>query len=418
MTRRLDFNLSWINQKRLINYPRLMLITVWLILALNILFRDGWLGGFGQMIGGDFVVLYSAGLLYRENPSSLYDYNLQALSQQALISPTTLPGLNPFISPPYVAYAYSLLTFIPLPWAFILWTIAMIASALLSSYLLVKIVPDEIKIKGLSWAYLSIVILSFFPFIESLQAGQNSGLTLLLLSCALYCWVKEKYFLAGIFAGLMIYKPQFILGILILWVIWKNIKSLVGFAIVALSWVGSFYLLNGFEQYRAYLELTPTLLNLPYFEGFPAYILVTLYGFLSTIFPQSAQSYTYGLSQIVLFGSMIALALYAIRIRHEPFIEKTPVVVVALILPLLATPYALLHDLVILIPALVILARYHASRGLLYMAIITYFGTFFLTFFSAFSHVALNALLVVVLTVLIIFWLSKTQSHQASPAYH
>jgi hypothetical protein len=55
---------TWINEKRLRDYPRLMLIATWLIIVLNILFRDGWQGGLGQIIGGDFIMFYSTGRLY------------------------------------------------------------------------------------------------------------------------------------------------------------------------------------------------------------------------------------------------------------------------------------------------------------------------------------------------------------------
>ena len=407
MMKSLDGISAWINQKRLRDYPRLMLIATWLILALNILFRNGWQGGLGQIIGGDFIVLYSAGLLYRENPSSIYDYDQQALSQQTLVSPTVLPGLNPYISPPYVASAYSLLTPLPLPWAFLLWTAAMIAFAFISVKLLMGLLPAEIKAKGVSTSYLMILVLSFFPFIESLQAGQNSGLTLLLTTCVLYFYFKERYFLAGISAGLMIYKPQYVLGFLILWLVWKNIKSLAGFTLVALVWIGSFYLANGIELFIAYQNLTQTLVLLPYFEGFPAYILVTLYGLLSTILPQSAQPYTYGLTQVVLLGGLLALAYYAFRIRHKPVIERIPAITLAILLPLLATPYVLLHDLVILIPVFVVLARYNPHRELLLTVIVIYFGAFFLTLLSALSHIALNALSVIGLVIMIIWWLAR-----------
>jgi hypothetical protein len=57
-----------INAKRLRDYPRLMLFTVWIILGLNILLHQGWKGGFGQIIGGDFIMFYSTGLIYRNEP--------------------------------------------------------------------------------------------------------------------------------------------------------------------------------------------------------------------------------------------------------------------------------------------------------------------------------------------------------------
>lgn len=399
--------LPWINQQRLRDYPRLMLITTWVILAANILLRNGWQGGLGQIIGGDFIMFYSTGQLYAENPSLIYNYDQQAQLQQSLVSPTILPGLNPFMNPPYVAPIYRLLNILPLPSAFIAWTVLMIAFALITVFILVRIIPAEIAAQGLNRTQLLVLVLSFFPFIESLQAGQNSGLTLLLMTCLVYFTYKEQHFLAGTCAGLMIYKPQYVIGFLILWVVWKNIKSLSGFAIVALLWIGLFYNANGLSLFREYQSLSQVFVLLPYMRGFPAYILVTFYGLLTTLLPESTQAYSYYLSQALLVFSVIALAYYAFRIRLQPTLDRTPAIIMAILLPLLATPYALLHDLVILIPAFILWARYQPSRKLLIIAIVIYFGTFFLTLIGALTHIALNALLVISLVVLVMKWLVK-----------
>ena len=406
---------TWINQKRVRDYPRLMLIATWLILAVNVMLKDGWVGGLGQIIGGDFVVLYSTGLLYLEDPDSIYNFDRQFQIQQELISPTPLPGLNPYISPPYVAAAYSLLSVLPLPRAFIAWTVLMIILAAGSVGIFMHILPDEIKAKGLGYGQCLILVLSFFPFIESLQAGQNSGLTLFLMTCLVYFSMKEKQLLSGIFAGLMIYKPQYILGFLILWVVWKNFRALAGFALIVFVWAGTVFLLSGPQLFFSYLDLSKPLLLLPYMEGFPAYILVTLYGLLTTLFPQSTQAYLSGISQAVLVACILFLAFYAFKLRHKPTIERIPIITFAMLLPLFATPYTLLHDLVILIPGFVLWTRYNPRRELLLAAIIIYFGTFFLTLISALSHIALNALLVTGLVVLIIQWLVRERHDRANP---
>jgi hypothetical protein len=37
--------------------------------GLNLLFHQEWIGAFGQVIAGDFVVYYSIGSIYRFHPS-------------------------------------------------------------------------------------------------------------------------------------------------------------------------------------------------------------------------------------------------------------------------------------------------------------------------------------------------------------
>ena len=77
--------MSIINSNRLRDYLRLMLITTWTILALNFRLRQGWLGGLNQIIGSDFITLYSAGLAYRIDLAHLYDFTRQFSIQQVLI---------------------------------------------------------------------------------------------------------------------------------------------------------------------------------------------------------------------------------------------------------------------------------------------------------------------------------------------
>ncbi|MBN1919716.1 MAG: hypothetical protein JW892_00605 [Anaerolineae bacterium] len=106
---------------RLRIYPPLVLLGMVGVLLFDFLVSQGWQGVLGQIVGSDFVTLYAVGTAFRTAPAQLYDFAAQGALQQALIAPTSYPGLNPFISPPYVAQVYALLTLLPLPWAFGLW---------------------------------------------------------------------------------------------------------------------------------------------------------------------------------------------------------------------------------------------------------------------------------------------------------
>lgn len=279
--------MSIINAKRLRDYPRLMFITSWTILALNLLFRQGWLGALGQIIGSDFITLYGAGLANRTDLAHLYDFSVQGEIQQALIEPTLLPGTNPFISPPYVASIYSLFTYIPPALALILWTLLSVLITMGAVRLLAHLLPESIKSKLGYWQLL-IIVFSFFPFIEGLQVGQNHSLTLLLVTCVLIFTLSERWFLAGSMAGLMIYKPQLVLGFLLIWIIWRKYKALAAFATVALLWAGSYLIINGISPFLTYLNASRDLVLLPYVPGFPGYLLLTIYGFFTTLFPIEA----------------------------------------------------------------------------------------------------------------------------------
>ena len=79
-------------------------------MMLNLLLHQGWIGAFGQVIAGDFIMFYSTGEIYRSNPTLIYDFDTQNQTQQALVAPSVLPGYNPYMNPPFVAPFFSLLT--------------------------------------------------------------------------------------------------------------------------------------------------------------------------------------------------------------------------------------------------------------------------------------------------------------------
>jgi hypothetical protein len=402
--------MSFINTRRLRDYPRLVLVSAWLILGINLLFHQGWIGAFGQVIGGDFIVFYKTGVIYRSDPALIYDYATQDSVQKSIVSPSIIPSNNPFQNPPFAAPLFALLTYVSLPVSFSIWSFIAILSSIIACYGLSKLVPINFVESGLSYKQLVIITLSFFPFIEGLLAGQNHWLSLLLTTGILITMLKERWYLSGMMAGLLLYKPQFIVGFLILWFIWGKYKALLSFGIVSICWIGIFTLLNGLGLFQTYAQLSQAYLFLPYIQGWPNYLLATFYGLLTSIFPIEQQPIIYLFTQIVFISCGLGLAWFAFKLRKHPIEEQTPVIVAALLFPILATPYVLLHDLVVLIPGFILWARYSSSQNLLYAAIITYIGTFVLTLIGALSKFAWLPLLIIYLVIVMIMWIYSNRN--------
>jgi hypothetical protein len=390
---------SLINSRRIQDYPRLIFLATWVILAANLLLRQGWLGGLGQIIGSDFITLYASGIIYRSDIDRLYDFNFQEEVQQILIDPTTLPGVNPFISPPYVAHFYSLFTHIPLTWAFVGWSMVSLLFILMAACWLAKIIPEHVH---LTIPQLLVILLGTFPFVEGFQVGQNHTLTLLLFTGMAYYTIRKRPWLGGLMAGLLLYKPQLIIGFLILWIIWRNYKSLASFGAVVLVWIGSFALINGIESFQDYLETSRALLLLPFIEGFPGYLLVTPYGLLTSLLSRSELPVIQIVTQVISIGVGIATIYMAFKFRRLPLEKRAPAIILSIIFPLIATPYALLHDLLILAPALVLCSYFVSNQRLLHFSIWIYLGSFFLTPISMLTEIALVAL--IPLSLILIIW--------------
>lgn len=389
--------------QRLHNYPRLIFAVLWAAIGFDFLFRQGWQGGWGFILGTDFITLYGAGLLYRHNPTHLYDFQAQAHIQESLIAPTSYPGLNPFISPPYVAMFYSIFSVFSLPVAFLIWNILTLILVFHSTHQLYMIINDKTKSSGLTFWQMIILVLSFFPFALGWRVGQNHGLTLWLVTNILW-WQRAGHpSLAGLLCSLLLYKPHFTLGFLILWMIWKEWAALLTFTATAILWIFIDILSGNLAIYWDYIRLQSLLLELPWIQGFPSFALITPYGLLATIFPVSAKPILtiFSTLQLLLFG--IGLAWLAHSLRNLPFPNQIPAWIFAILYPLIAAPYVLIHDLVIIIPIFSFWSAWKPSYRLLYLIIFVYLGSFFLLFAGALLRVALLAFFPPIALILMIY---------------
>lgn len=383
--------------RRLRDYPRLFLISGVLVLLFNGLLNNGWLGGLtGILMWGDFISNYAGGIQYRTDITQLYDPYLQEQTQAALIAPTISPGFAPFISMPNVAWAYSLLTSLPLAWAVGLWLILSLGCMGAAVYMMARwLVPDWLKHQGLTMLQLAILVCSSFAFIIGFQAGQTHTLTLLLVVCIVIANRREKWVLSGILAGLLIYKPQFALGFLIVWLAWRRWDAIASFGITAGLWVGISLSQHGIGPFQDYLEFTDKILLLPYAgDSFPVAVMATPYALLATLIPfRLVRSFQFIFTIGVIILS-VALGIFAYRQRRLPACKRSASLVLAIFYPLLTMPHTLLYDLLILVPAILLMVQDQPdARALLRPVIAGYMGLLFLPLVGYILRVSLVALI-------------------------
>jgi len=246
---------------------------------------------------------------------------------------------------------------------------------------------------------LATVLLSSFSFVLGFRAGQNHTLTLLLVSAICAATLRERWGLAGLLAALLLYKPQFALGFLILWLVWWKPKALVAFGAVAASWVGSAVALRGLEPFLDYLALQDSLLRLAYVKGFPSYIFVTPYGLLATALPERFLPWIQVLTQFLLLTFALGLLLVGYRWRSVASAHRGPLLALAVLFPFLTMPYTLLHDLLLVAPVLLLAAQHPAmhnssiARRVLWAAIACYLGALLLPLVGYATGMAFAALL-------------------------
>ncbi|MCX7855274.1 MAG: DUF2029 domain-containing protein, partial [Anaerolineae bacterium] len=294
-------------------------------------------------------------------------------------------------SPPYVAAAWSLITILPPATALILWMVFSLAGFIAALYLLDRwVVPPALKTAGLTPLRLGLAVASSYCFLTGLQSGQNHTLTMLLASGVAAAWLGKRWFLAGIFAGALIYKPHLVSGFLILWLVRRKWRALLGFAAVAGVWTGLSLWTDGLPLYQEYLTLSSALLRLPLVKGdFPVAAMATPYALLASLIPPGGIGIVIRIYLLLVGLTALGLGWVAIRWRHH----ERMMLASALLYPICMMPHALIYDLLMLVPVLVLMARNGWENRVLVLTIGCWLGSFLLPLVGYGLQIALPGIL-------------------------
>jgi hypothetical protein len=124
---------------------------------------------------------------------------------------------------------------------------------------------------------------------------------------------------------------------------------------------------------------------------------------LIALLPTSAWSGIVTFTNLLTIILGTGLAYYAWRIRKQPLERQIPAWMLAVLFPLLAAPHTLLHDLLIIIPLLVLWSRLWPDRRLLQACVAIYLATFLLPWITHAIQIPLLAFIPIGLFI----WLVK-----------
>jgi alpha-1,2-mannosyltransferase len=193
-------NAPWLNRRRLIVYPKLFLAVYVVSAVAWLMSSNGLVDPYGHAIGADFIDPWAASwLTLHGTPYAVYDIaRLWSVERQAVANPAV--GFAGFHYPPIYLLVLIPLALLPYVWSLIIWTVAGFAG-----YLAVMWAIDSER--DALW-----LAVAFPGALVNLTNGQNGFLTLALLGAALLT-LQSRPILAGVLFGLMSYKPQY--GILV-----------------------------------------------------------------------------------------------------------------------------------------------------------------------------------------------------------
>jgi hypothetical protein len=239
----------WLNRRRLMAYPRIF-VTLYVIAIVVVLAASN--GGiiFNKPVGTDFMMMWTSGKMVDEGrPADAYDYKKQFELQKTALPWKQEEKKIPFFAwlyPPMFLAVAGVLAYLPYLLALAVWQFSTLPLYLLA-------VHGIVKEKGAMMA-----ALAFPGAFVNLGHGHNGFLSAGLFGGALLLMEKRPY-IAGVLLGLLAYKPQFGLLVPIALLAGREWRAIVSAAVTVMLTAAASCWAFGIETWRAFfgsLELT------------------------------------------------------------------------------------------------------------------------------------------------------------------
>lgn len=323
-------------------YPWFIGGALWAGWLISLLFGKGNTDLAGHLIGTDFAAFYTAGkIIWMGRSPELYSLELAHSIQQDLYGGSSL-NFNPYLNPPHYALVIAPFALIPYPWAPLVW----IGLGLVCLWLSIKWLGAEHPTRTF------LLALTWLPVFYAASFGQNSFFSLAIFSLTYYLWVRKRNLLAGLVYSLLLFKPQFLIGIGLLWLLdWRKSRgALLGLGLGCLAQIGlNLWLLpQASLEYLTYaLKINANLMSI---EGFPMWNAFSVQAFWIALLPGFE-----GIAQALYIVCALFSTYLFFRFWKMVQPENTILYSAAVIWLVLFIPYMMIYDwTLLLIPAVLL----------------------------------------------------------------
>ncbi len=184
---------------------------MWGIWGISSAFGPGNLDLNGQVIGTDHSAFHTAALLIDEGRGvEIYDFpSLKTFARRQEEVTGKSGFLDPFRNPPFYALLYRPTAHLPYLASYFVWAVIGLLMLVGGLHLLLgRGVRSALK-----WS------LTFFPVFAAVSFGQNTLLSFGIFAIVYRLLTSERRYLAGIVAGLLLFKPQLLMGLGLWWLL-------------------------------------------------------------------------------------------------------------------------------------------------------------------------------------------------------
>ena len=319
---------------------------IWLSWLLS-LALGGWThDATGHRAGADHVQYYVVGQLVAEGHSDLiYDLPTMTALQKEIGGPEW--GVLPFRYPPFYALCFAPTSQLPYLASWLLWT----ALSLIALVLAAAALGVEDRKHWLLWA------MCFYPVFAAISFGQNSLISLAILTLTFALLHRGRLFCAGMVAGLLLFKPQLLVGVGLLWTLdvrrsWRALLGLATTGVLLIGVTAAFIPAAG----RCFVEDFGAILRMH--SAGCLHQLHSTQGFWMLLLPNHAEA-----AKLLSAGCSL-LGVAALVVVWRRFREDVSIMfAAAVLLTLWISPYAMIYDWsILLVPATLLWRHVPAER--------------------------------------------------------
>ncbi len=313
---------------------------------------------------GDLPGFYvAAEILQNHSASELYNFTLQQ-EIQARLFPEMEGSFYIFAYPPFTAALLQPLALLSPDAAKIVFDGVQAAALILTFIILRPFLPENREYR------LSICLLTicFMPVFTAVTSAQNTAFSMLLLSLVLRSLLlpsRVSNLIAGAAAGVWLYKPQYALFCLPLFLIYRRWDSLASFGVVALAWHALSSHLIGTDWLPRWLEATQQFGLLNYERN--GFNMVSLNGTIASLNSWAGNE----AGSLLYLSSFLSVLLF---LTYLFFLWRSPTPYrLALFgwITVTVSPQTLFYDLGIALPGLLLLSARHPRAASLFLFFLT-----------------------------------------------